>query len=446
MLREWLEYISTELWYNGRWPWLLAILWPVSQVYRIIIIIRRWLYKINILPVYHCQVPVIVVGNITTGGTGKTPVVIYLVELLRKHGFNPGVISRGYRLEEHCEDSSSAKEKCVEPMQVYADTDPALAGDEPVLIALRTGVPVVIGRKRKQAIEYLLAQNKQVDVVISDDGLQHYAMGREIEIAVVDGKRKFGNNKLLPAGPLREVKSRLHEVNFVLCDVSLSDTAVCDSALCGAVWAQEVNVYPIKIKVEDIYMLTDMLPYSRNQNSSNSGEEINSSGIILDIADKPEFADNADGGYAAINIEGGFSKDRYSVASYVCSSNRRNIAEFTGKTVHAVAGIGNPEKFFALLQAAGVQIVPHKFSDHHPFKSEDLFYADAYPILMTEKDAVKCRWLQTNNVMRKHGQQCGDSEVHEHRQIGVLPITVSSTTEFEHKLLMLLRQSIHAAI
>ncbi len=286
--------------------WYRASLWacffyPVSLIFRFFSGLRRMAYRSNLLQPTHCPVPVIVVGNITTGGTGKSPLVIYLVELLRAHGFNPGVVSRGY--------GGSLNRV---PTGVYPESLPEEVGDEPVMIVRRTKVPMVIGRKRVLAAKACY-QQFGVDVIISDDGLQHYALARDIEIAVIDGERRFGNGWLLPAGPLREPLSRLQKVDAIVTNGTPK---------------------PGEFKME----------------------------LVADHMQR------------------------------VCKPEVRQPLNYFGeRLVYAVAGIGNPERFFNLLTEFGMQIIPCPYPDHYSYKSTDLDFATSAPIVMTEKDAVKCK-------------------------------------------------------
>lgn len=262
---------------------------------------RRYAYREGLLRSEKLPVPVIVVGNITVGGTGKTPLVIWLVGALRKAGHSPGVISRGY--------GGSAT---TWPQTVGSDSDPRLVGDEPVLIARRTGCPVVVGPQRVHAAQQLLA-NHDCDIIVCDDGLQHYALARDLEIAVVDGVRRLGNGRCLPAGPLRERRTRLQTVDMVI---------VNGKSLSGE--------YTMQLAGERATMLQD-------------------------------------------------------------PNTSHGLGHWQGKTVHGVAGIGNPGRFFDHLRAHGLTVVEHPFSDHHRFQMEDLHFSDELPVMMTEKDAVKCR-------------------------------------------------------
>jgi tetraacyldisaccharide 4'-kinase len=193
-----------RVWYGHGFSFWYLVLWPLSQLFRMSVVIRHWAYRCGKLKVWHASVPVIVVGNISVGGTGKTPLTLWLVEFLRSHGFHPGVISRGY--------GGSANM----PQAVSVGGEANVVGDEPLLLARRAGCPVWIGRRRSAAAEGLLAAHNECDVLICDDGLQHYALARDIEIAVEDGWRRHGNGQLLPAGPLRELPSRLNTVNAVV--------------------------------------------------------------------------------------------------------------------------------------------------------------------------------------------------------------------------------------
>lgn len=286
-----------RLWYRphpARW-----LLWPLSQLFAAVAGLRRLGYRRGWLRSERLPVPVMVVGNITAGGTGKTPLVIWLVEQLRARGWRPGIVSRGY----------GGRSKHW-PREVGADSNPAEVGDEPVLLARRLGCPVVVGPRRIEAARSLLAHH-DVNVVVADDGLQHYALQRDVEIAVIDGARGLGNGMRLPAGPLREAPSRLNEVDLVVIN--------------GA---------------DGAGLRMDLLPH------------------------------------ALVRLDG---------------SETRPLADFAGRTVHAVAGIGNPGRFFAALRAAGLKILPRAFPDHHLYRAEDLIFADNAEVVMTEKDAVKCR-------------------------------------------------------
>lgn len=278
--------------------WLLL---PLSLLYRLVSHLRRLAYQRDWLTRHKMRVPVIIVGNISVGGTGKTPFVIWLCEQLRQAGYHPGIISRGYG-------GHSARY----PLDVSADTATDEAGDEPVLIARRSGCPVVVDPDRCRAAVHLLSQ-QQCDVIVSDDGLQHYALQRDMEIVLVDSQRRFGNRLCLPAGPLREPLSRLQSVDFVVYN--------------GEAASQ------------------------RYQMQLNANEWVN-------LADPTQT---------------------------------RPLDAFADQEVHAVAGIGNPQRFFDLLSEHIKVVHPHAFADHHRFMADDIHFADGEAVLMTEKDAVKCQ-------------------------------------------------------
>lgn len=288
-----------KIWYQGG-PGMIALL-PAAWLFRGVVAFRRWLYRRGFLKINHFPVPLIVVGNITIGGTGKTPFVIWLVRHLRGAGYRPGIVSRGYR-----------GKATAWPQMVTAESDPSRVGDEAVLLAQRCRCPVAVAPDRSAAVRMLL-ENGDCDIIISDDGMQHYAMGRDIEIVVVDGERRFGNGQLLPAGPLREPVDRLREVNLVI-----------------------VN-----------------------------GGEVRSEESSLTVM----------GSYL------------YNLAE---PSRRTEISRFGGQSVHAVAGIGHPERFFDLLRDNGIDVISHPFGDHHAFNADELVFGDDKAVLMTEKDAVKC--------------------------------------------------------
>lgn len=277
------------------------LLWPLSGLFAAAVAVRRKAYALGLKRSTRLPVPVIVVGNLTVGGTGKTPLVVAVTEMLARAGYRPGVVSRGY-----------GGRRSPVPVLVRADSDPAAVGDEPVLMARRTGRPVAVFPDRVEAARWLL-QNTDCDVIVADDGLQHYALRRDVEIVVVDGARRFGNGACLPAGPLREPPSRLARADLVVCL---------------------------------------------------GGEPAAGEWLMRLVGDE------------AINLAD--------------ENLHRPLADFAQAPCRAVAGIGNPARFFAHLRAAGLRPEPEAFPDHHPFAREDI-WADTRPVLMTEKDAVKCR-------------------------------------------------------
>jgi tetraacyldisaccharide 4'-kinase len=293
-----LQNIIVNQWYQPKaWGWLL---WPFAVIFSYIVKLRQYLYKRKIFRSYRAPVPVVVIGNITVGGTGKTPLVIRLAAILQQSGLQPGIVLRGYKSNSNI------------PINVHANTDPTLVGDEAVLLAKRSKCPVIVARKRSAGVEKLLQEHK-VNIVLSDDGLQHYALERDIEIAVVDGIREFGNGHSLPMGPLRELPDRLNTVDMII----------------------KNSTADMSLQFDHVYSLL----YPQRQIDLNS---------------------------------------------------------FVGKTVHAIAGIGTPDKFFDQLSKLGINVIPHAFADHHIFKLSDINFADRLPVLMTEKDAVKCRYFANN--------------------------------------------------
>jgi tetraacyldisaccharide 4'-kinase len=305
-------------WLQHEWQKLgggALVLLPFAILFRAAIAIRRMLYRAKILPQWKARVPVIVVGNITVGGTGKTPVVLSIIETLQARGWNPGVVARGY---------GRVPRREADPLgvvRVYPDiATPELFGDEPVLIARRARVPVFVGADRPAAARALLEAHPEVDVLVSDDGLQHYALARDVEIAVVDGDRRFGNGLPLPAGPLREPIARLGEVDAVV--VNGADAGRIPAALC----------------------VTMRLGRER----------------FCSVAGNREA----------------------SIEEFVSAARTQRVV--------AVAGIGNPDRFFAHLARLGIVGRALDFPDHHAYQPSELRLPDAELIVMTEKDAVKC--------------------------------------------------------
>lgn len=296
-------------WY--RLSWLSIALLPAATVFRLFTALRRLAYRIGLFRSEHPAVPVIVVGNITAGGAGKTPLVIWLCALLREQGYRPGIVSRGY--------GGQGKIRGVD-----AGSDPAAVGDEPVLLARRTGCPVWVGQDRVAAASALLSAHPDCNVLISDDGLQHYRMQRDCEIAVIDGSRGLGNGLPLPAGPLREPACRLDRVDAVVINGG------------NGVATVAAKKYPMSLEGATIRNLLN-----------------------------PDFALPAAG--------------------------------FHGRQVHAVAGIGNPLRFFRHLQGLGLSFTAHPFADHHAFLASDLEFPGADAIIMTEKDAIKCQRFAREN-------------------------------------------------
>jgi tetraacyldisaccharide 4'-kinase len=298
--------------HRGVVAWLL---YPISLLFAFVAAVRRQLYQKDILKSYGAGAPIIVVGNITVGGSGKTPLVLWLCRELQRLGKSPGIISRGY----------GGKSESW-PQAVTATTDPYMVGDEAVLLAQRSGCPMVVGPDRVAAAQMLHAQYG-VDLIISDDGLQHYRMQRELELAVVDGVRRFGNGWLLPAGPLREPVSRLQRVDFV----------------------------------------------------------INNGGVPQQLGQHFEMA---------MSLQ---PQQLYNLKSGESSEISEFIMRF-GSRVHAVAGIGHPARLFRLLSELGFTVNEHPFADHHPYQQRELLLTPQLPIIMTEKDAVKCQQFNLDNL------------------------------------------------
>ncbi|WP_459206231.1 tetraacyldisaccharide 4'-kinase [Pseudomonas sp. MLB6B] len=288
-------------WYAGH-P-ALVLLRPLEALYRHVVRRKRAQFLSGATASYRAPVPVVVVGNVTVGGTGKTPMILWLIERCRQRGLRVGVVSRGY----------GAKPPTL-PWRVDAQQTAEEAGDEPLLIVQRTGVPLMIDPDRGRAVKALLAA-EPLDLILSDDGLQHYRLARDLELVLIDAARGLGNRRCLPAGPLREPVERLQTVDALLYNGAASDPA-------------------------------------------------------------PGFA----------------FKLLPSALVNLCTGERRPLHHFpAGQALHAVAGIGNPQRFFDTLQALDWLPLAHPFADHAQFSPQALNFSPSLPLVMTEKDAVKCR-------------------------------------------------------
>lgn len=277
-----------------------VLLLPLAALFTVLSALRRRAYAAGVLRSTRLPVPVIVIGNISAGGTGKTPLTIALVRELIEAGFKPSVVSRGY--------GGNARSW---PQWVSPASNPAEVGDEPVFIAQAAQCPVAVAPRRVDAAQLLLAKS-DCDVILCDDGLQHYALARDIEIAVVDRAHGFGNGWRIPAGPLRESPSRLASVDFVV--------------VRGTAGAGE---YAFEVRAARVRRMAE-------------------------------------------------------------PGDKQDVGKWRGRRVHAVAGIGIPARFFAQLREAGLDVIEHPFPDHHRYVCTDLEFGDDLPVLMTEKDAVKC--------------------------------------------------------
>ncbi len=321
-----------DIWYKDHF--IGTALLPLGFLYSDFAKFHRWLYKIGHYKSENLSVPVIVVGNITVGGTGKTPLCIHLAKLLTKEGYRVGIISRGY--------GGETTTKMVLPTSKISEV-----GDEALLIIQQTDCPMAVGAKRAEAGKFLL-KNTPCDVILADDGLQHYALKRDIEIAVIDGDRRFGNNICLPAGPLREPIERLNSVDFVV-----------------------VNGEPAENTAWHEWQMQLM-------------------------------------GDITINLKTG---------------EKKPLTEFKNVSCHAIAGIGNPERFFKQLEKAGIsKRTDHSFPDHHVFTADEIVFKNEC-VFMTQKDAVKCQNFATENHW-------------------VVPVTVHLSAEFTANFLTLFKSKL----
>jgi len=314
------EFI-TRAWYEKK-KWIL-IFYPLSVLYRFLSSVRKNQYLSGSKPVWHAPVPVIIVGNISIGGSGKTPLALTLIKHLKNKGYNPGIVSRGY--------GAATRDF---PRAVNATDNPVEVGDEPLLLAQRGDCPVVIDPDRVSAAKFLLEQF-DCDIIISDDGMQHYALGRDIEIAVVDAARRFGNELCLPAGPLREPVKRLDQVDFIVYNGELPTKE----------FSNQSQSFSMQLVPDQFVPLSGEIPVAMDSWSEST-------------------------------------------------------------TVEAVAGIGNPTRFFSTLRTLGFSVNENPFPDHHQFSASDFSEFSNSPTIMTEKDAVKCEhsWIKNGWFLQVTGQ------------------------------------------
>lgn len=339
-MRTFLESVLLRSWLQR--GALACLLWPLSKLFTFIIQFRFGLRMLGYLPQTRLPVPVIVVGNIFIGGTGKTPLVIWLAQQLQQAGWKPGIISRGY---------GASAENITE---VDSAALASVVGDEPLLIALRSACPVMVGRDRVAAARALLAAHPATDILISDDGLQHYALARDIEILMFD-QRGVGNGWLLPAGPLREPAQRRRDFTVL------------------------------------------------NAPSGTEVAGIAADAIHMQLIPGKAFALNA-------------------------PEQQMALAELQGRRITAVAGIGHPERFFTTLRAAGLKIEAMALNDHHVFSAESFRAIDAEIILITEKDAVKCRQI---------------AALQSDARIWVVPVSAHFETDFAARILEMISEKQH---
>jgi tetraacyldisaccharide 4'-kinase len=300
---------------------LHLLLWPISLLFGILSTFRHFLYLTGMLRSIKLPVPVIIVGNISVGGTGKTPFTLWLAQQLIDDGLHPAIISRGY--------TKAKQAKLNTPHEVTFGDSAEVVGDEPLLMTQRDLCPVWIGRDRPAVAQALLQAHPECDVILSDDGLQHYRLERDLEIVLIDGNRRFGNKLLLPAGPLREPVARLFSADIIVTNGG----------------EPKAGEYPMQLDGSQFYNLLN-----------------------------PSMTVSA--------------------------------SAFAGQRLHAIAGIGHPERFFNHLKHLGLTPQTHAFPDHHQYGAADLAYDDADALLMTEKDAVKCAAFATEQcwVLRVDAQ------------------------------------------
>ncbi|MBA6245333.1 MULTISPECIES: tetraacyldisaccharide 4'-kinase [Psychrobacter] len=353
-----IETIVTRAWQRQAvWLWLLL---PISWLYGFITLLRRQAYKAGLLSSYRAPIPVMVIGNISVGGSGKTPLIIALVSYLQKKGVKVGIISRGYG-----GDTSQM------PALVSATSLPHIVGDEPCLIAHMTGTAIAVCPDRQQAIATLLKAEPDLQLIIADDGLQHYALQRDIEWIVVDAARGFGNKQLLPTGFLREPMSRLEGANVIYHEKPSTDS-------------------------------------TRTSRSSNKIQSTDRLTMHLQ-ADELQRLWNHTSSTAQLN----------------------SVKPTNNSRVHAVSGIGYPQRFFDTLESIGFEVIGHPYPDHYDFSLAELLRYGDYPIIVTSKDAVKISALLVDYTAT---QALNDEYVELVSRLWVLPVTAVLSENNYHNL------------
>lgn len=347
---------------------IACLLWPVSILFRLLVGIRAAFFKLNFRTKKSSLVPVVVVGNLSVGGTGKSPLTAGLVRYFQSMDWKPGIVSRGY-----------GGALIDTPQRVTAASNPADVGDEPVMLAREIGVPVCVCRHRRDAVAALIAESS-VDLIISDDGLQHYAMDRDVEIVVVDETQGFANGWMLPAGPLREPISRLKSVNLIALHTAAFQGAALNTA-------EQNRAVPLSRNLTVGHFHLKQTKLVQWWPGENSGAEY-------------------------------------------------DLGHLAGKCVNAVAGIGNPQRFFSQCQHAGMQVRPQPKPDHHQWTIDDLLFDNDYPIVMTSKDAVKVKPLLSG------ARSAADNKI----ASAIYEIRVEAVLNAElQKALSLIEQQLHTA-
>lgn len=359
--------------------WWLWLLWPISALYGLIIRIRRLGYQLGWFQQYKAPVPVLVIGNITVGGSGKTPLIITLVSYLQHQGIKVGVISRGY----------GGNEEAM-PLLVDSHSHPSQVGDEPCLIVAQTGVPMAVCPNRQQAIETLLSAHADIRLIIADDGLQHYALARDLEWIVVDESRGFGNRQLLPTGFLRE---------------------------------------PIR-RLKDATVIWHRLPNHEGDQSADNSQATAAALAINNSSDNTLSNNKLPEKQLTMHLTADSLCPLISRQSYHCLREVMDRKEYrghgqwqsiaaptpkSGMRVHAISGIGYPKRFFATLKRLGFQVIEHPYPDHFAFTWQELNQYSDQPIIMTSKDAVKFRVLAEERIQQaikslKNAKRLGDKE------------------------------------
>lgn len=346
-------------WYQRPLHPILLPLLPLSLLYRFVIFLKRCSYRLGFQRVQSLSLPVLIIGNLTAGGTGKTPLVLYLARYLKEQGKTPGIALRGVGGQKH-----------NQPVFIQADSDPYQVGDEAVLLAKHSNCPVVACIDRPAAAKALEATG--CDLILCDDGLQHYRLGRSMEICVIDGTRYFGNGHLLPAGPLRESLNRLPEMDFIVVNQPGKET---EPTLESTLRSPSVILNAAK----------NLLTHAKQILRCAQNDKLNYTTSTANLKSN-----------TIKSIQYNMHLKAEAFVTLTPPQSELTLNHLAGQTVHAVAGIGNPQRFFDLLNHLNIKVIPHPFPDHHRFQGAELDFSDRLAIVMTEKDAIKCQRLALN--------------------------------------------------
>lgn len=429
-----LETKLTQAWQRqANWLWLLL---PLSWLYGLVSSVRRVGYRLGVLKQYKAPVPVLVIGNISIGGSGKTPLIIALVQHLQQKGVKVGVISRGYGGDER-----------VMPALVEVNSKPDIVGDEPCLIVAQTQVAMAVCPNRRQAIELLLSHHNDIELIIADDGLQHYALARDIEWIVVDASRGFGNRQLLPTGFLREPISRLKGATVIWHYANTTDNktpnqaALHHDATSGESESKQLTMHLLSKSLTPVMPANEYLPVLKQLQTALRANELK----CIELLGQLDY-DKLMGRLNVTHLQPNPQMLQPAAPSQITATqNNFNNAQLNKESlnkiatnkqstnkVQAISGIGYPARFFNSLRQLGFEVIEHPYPDHYEFQWSDLIqhlHYDPHPIIMTSKDAVKIASILREKLTQTAGLFIND-------MVALEAIKIDRLNEISNKKLM----------